>query len=614
MATKDDCLSLKNKQKVFVIAGDQFSNLNLNQNHKFFDKSLCSKSVTTDNKKGQDYAKKDSNLWSKSKNKRLTSSFLNLNSDSGEKEEFKEAKSVHSSTLSLHIAAYENTVEASLDSDSCKNQDLDYKSENRISINKWKTPKYFFSGLPSTFQNPFEFPRQQENEGTKAPEVAQFKASQKLLNSNQLNASTMAVNSAAKTGAAKKEYDGVEAGSQAKNRYLKEKTIETKIKLAANDQREHRRNVQTNIQYSHKQMHGGTSNRIIQKAASEPLITSPDGEDDDDDEMNDAFLEDSHACIINDSGAEAAVQAEETFCFVTEGAKSLQYQTSLGATNNTAREQFLPGPTNDGTNTTRANFDTLNRGMNNLNTNGNFLDESLENLMKNPYMKDSIRNDKNVYLAFDSAKQRRRLEMLPSTQQNQSSHAPTLHTLNQQMPIRGNINAQYQQIFDQQFQGYHPGGQQLQQNQFGLNYNQQQMSHHFYQTQQRQSSPSFNFQNGMAQNQTANQLLSNLQTSVPQPHPGYGLPVNAAPHLLPGHQLYFCNNQAPPFNGNASNVQRFSMSAVPPPDVVGSITLPRRKSSSNLAPNFLNTEKSQQQATSADQVNRQDGGGGPLQE
>lgn len=109
-------------------------------------------------------------------------------------------------------------------------------------------------------------------------------------------------------------------------------------------------------------MHGGTSNRIIQKAASEPLITSPDGEDDDDDEMNDAFLEDSHACIINDSGAEAAVQAEETFCFVTEGAKSLQYQTSLGATNNTAREQFLPGPTNDGTNTTRANFDTLNRG------------------------------------------------------------------------------------------------------------------------------------------------------------------------------------------------------------------------------------------------------------
>uniref|UniRef100_A0AC34GNK4 Exophilin 5 n=1 Tax=Panagrolaimus sp. ES5 TaxID=591445 RepID=A0AC34GNK4_9BILA len=192
MATKEDCLSLKDNQKVFVVAkfGDQFSNLNLNQNQKFFDRSLRSKSVTTDNKKVQDYAKKDSRLWSKSKNKHLTSSFLNLKSDSGEKDELKKTKSVNTSTLSLHIVAYENSVEASLDSDSCKNQDLEYKSENRSLINKWKTPKPFFSGVASTFQNPFEFPRQQENEGTKTPEVAHFKASQRLLNPNQSKAST----------------------------------------------------------------------------------------------------------------------------------------------------------------------------------------------------------------------------------------------------------------------------------------------------------------------------------------------------------------------------------------------------------------------------------------
>uniref|UniRef100_A0AC34G8N6 Uncharacterized protein n=1 Tax=Panagrolaimus sp. ES5 TaxID=591445 RepID=A0AC34G8N6_9BILA len=144
MATKDDYLSLKDKQKVFVVAKfeDQFSNLNLNQNYKFFDKSLRSKSVTTDNKKVQNYdftndnvsqAKKVSSLWSKSKNKHLTSSFLNLNSDSGEKEELKKAKSTNSSTLSLHIAAYEDSVEVSIDSDSRKNQDLANKTENRTS-------------------------------------------------------------------------------------------------------------------------------------------------------------------------------------------------------------------------------------------------------------------------------------------------------------------------------------------------------------------------------------------------------------------------------------------------------------------------------------------------
>uniref|UniRef100_A0AC34G292 PARP-type domain-containing protein n=1 Tax=Panagrolaimus sp. ES5 TaxID=591445 RepID=A0AC34G292_9BILA len=182
MATKEYGLSSKDKQNDIVCDtfNDQFNNLNLNQNHKCLSvDTVCSKS--TDNRKNSNYAISDvsditecndskarKSVWNKSDDKTLALHDLSI-IDVNEKPKKDKDSNVNNSTLSLHIAAYENSVESSNEFN-----EEEIKSEKQILIKKWK--------------NPFEFPRQQEDEDAQIPEVAQFKASKRLLNPNQSSA------------------------------------------------------------------------------------------------------------------------------------------------------------------------------------------------------------------------------------------------------------------------------------------------------------------------------------------------------------------------------------------------------------------------------------------
>uniref|UniRef100_A0A914QDR0 C2H2-type domain-containing protein n=1 Tax=Panagrolaimus davidi TaxID=227884 RepID=A0A914QDR0_9BILA len=114
----------------------------------------------------------DSQTKKSSWNKSHTILSLNLsNFYSGEKETMSDencsSSNCNSSTLSLHISAYENSFGGG--------KDL-VKNVKQISV-----------GPTLINQNYFEFPRQQENEKVMEPQVISFKASQKLYNPNESN-------------------------------------------------------------------------------------------------------------------------------------------------------------------------------------------------------------------------------------------------------------------------------------------------------------------------------------------------------------------------------------------------------------------------------------------
>uniref|UniRef100_A0AC34FY47 Uncharacterized protein n=1 Tax=Panagrolaimus sp. ES5 TaxID=591445 RepID=A0AC34FY47_9BILA len=182
MATKEYCLPFNDKQKGVAdsVSDDQYSSLNLNnQNHKcVLQEIFHPKSISSDNKEGQNYVKQNS--WTKP-SKYLPTSVLYNNGDPGEGNEIRKPKSINNSTLSIHITAYENSVEASFDADYGKREGLKKKWEKLVSN---KNKQLFNSSSASNSENPFQFPRQQENEQTSAPELLKFKASQKLLHPN----------------------------------------------------------------------------------------------------------------------------------------------------------------------------------------------------------------------------------------------------------------------------------------------------------------------------------------------------------------------------------------------------------------------------------------------
>uniref|UniRef100_A0A914PYE1 Uncharacterized protein n=1 Tax=Panagrolaimus davidi TaxID=227884 RepID=A0A914PYE1_9BILA len=110
------------------------------------------------------------------------------NNDKAEKErrkhwkkEISSTSTIGSSTLSLHIAAYEKSVETvALDLFSNKNKDL-------VNDESWsiKNEKQIFTTASTFFvHNPFEFLRQQNDKVTEF-ELFQFKASQCLFNPNE---------------------------------------------------------------------------------------------------------------------------------------------------------------------------------------------------------------------------------------------------------------------------------------------------------------------------------------------------------------------------------------------------------------------------------------------
>uniref|UniRef100_A0AC35FLL4 Vacuolar ATPase assembly integral membrane protein VMA21 homolog n=1 Tax=Panagrolaimus sp. PS1159 TaxID=55785 RepID=A0AC35FLL4_9BILA len=126
--------------------------------------------------------KKYSNSWNKSEANLLSSNLVKNDYGLKTSDEVKNSNSICSSTLSLHIEAYENMFETSTDLFDGTKEKL---KQNKNGLIKHK--KQIFANLTTpVIKTSFEFSRQQEStDQTKMPKISQYKASQQLLNPNQ---------------------------------------------------------------------------------------------------------------------------------------------------------------------------------------------------------------------------------------------------------------------------------------------------------------------------------------------------------------------------------------------------------------------------------------------
>jgi hypothetical protein len=105
----------------------------------------------------------------------------------------KESSEANNSTLSLQIATYENSIETAA-------FDPVHGKCDALERNKIDLKKQLFSA--SFVQNSFEFPRQQEKDQEKKPEVMGFRASQRLHGNDQPTSSNNAQIPTADAGSA----------------------------------------------------------------------------------------------------------------------------------------------------------------------------------------------------------------------------------------------------------------------------------------------------------------------------------------------------------------------------------------------------------------------------
>uniref|UniRef100_A0AC34FMZ0 Uncharacterized protein n=1 Tax=Panagrolaimus sp. ES5 TaxID=591445 RepID=A0AC34FMZ0_9BILA len=202
MATKNPFSSLQNEKYNFgdgksVFDNDRYRDLNLNRYHTTSsnDDIIRSKSCSSpDSRKSDpfiDYIMEghfddskmgeNSNEWNKNN---LMMEFEDDRTEKDKKRSDNKNSSRNSSTLSLRIASYGNSIDT-VNQEDKSNEFIENQKEFG---SKWKSVKHFIADSASSkmSENPFEFPHQQKKQNQKMdPEVMEFTASKQLLNPNQ---------------------------------------------------------------------------------------------------------------------------------------------------------------------------------------------------------------------------------------------------------------------------------------------------------------------------------------------------------------------------------------------------------------------------------------------